>query len=156
MLRHSVEQNISLPLVKTFSKAGWFGRRKAAVKVAEQIQARGIKTPSPRQLSKNLSGGNQQKVVVGKWLTKEPKLLILDEPTVGVDVKTKAELREIIQNLVKDKKRGVVLFSSELNEIIQLSDRIIILYRGEVIKEFSNAEPIQEEVLHRAIQGIIA
>jgi ribose transport system ATP-binding protein len=156
VLMHSVADNIALPQVGDLtSRFGWFKERKAYKKAEEQVATLAIKTPSMKQKAKFLSGGNQQKVVVGKWLTKKPKILILDEPTVGVDVKTKAELREIIRELVKDNERGVLLFSSELNEIIQLCDRIIILYRGEVIKEYSNEVPVREEVLHRAIQGII-
>jgi len=156
VLMHSVADNIALPLVSDLQAfAGWFRERKAYNQVDEQVSSLGIKTPSIRQKTKYLSGGNQQKVVVSKWLTKTPKILILDEPTVGVDVKTKAELRNIIRELVKDNDRGVILFSSELNEIIQLSDRIIILYRGEVLKEYSNEMPLPEDGLHRAVQGII-
>jgi ribose transport system ATP-binding protein len=157
VLAHSVADNIALPQVGDLQAfMGWFKERQAYKKVDEQVASLGIKTPSTKQKTKFLSGGNQQKVVVGKWLTKAPRILILDEPTVGVDVKTKAELRSIIQELVKEQKRGVILFSSELNEIIQLSDRIIILYRGEVIKEYSNEVQIQEDGLHRAVQGIIS
>lgn len=157
VLQHSVADNIALPQVgdlKAF--LGWFKEKQAYTKVQKQVKSLAIKTPSIRQKTKFLSGGNQQKVVVGKWLTKTPKILILDEPTVGVDVKTKAELRGIIRELVKGNERGVILFSSELNEILQLSDRIIILYRGEVIKEYSNEEQIPEDGLHRAVQGIIS
>ena len=101
-----------------------------------------------------LSGGNQQKVVIGKWLMELPKVLILDEPTVGVDVGTKAELRNIISDLVSSQLCSAIVFSSDLNEIIQLADRIIVLYKGTVFKEFSNIPPIEEALLHRAVQGI--
>jgi ribose transport system ATP-binding protein len=157
VLMHSVADNIALPLVPDLTTiAGWFREKQAYAKVDEQVESLGIKTPSIKQKTKFLSGGNQQKVVVSKWLTRTPKILILDEPTVGVDVKTKAELRNIIRDLVKDDNRGVILFSSELNEIIQLSDRIVVLYRGEVLKEYSNEIQIPEDGLHRAVQGIIA
>ncbi|MBN1834728.1 MAG: sugar ABC transporter ATP-binding protein [Spirochaetales bacterium] len=155
VLMHSVEENIALSMVRDLSRAGWFNRREARKRVGAQVSALEIKTPSIRQKTAFLSGGNQQKVVVGKWLIRDPKLLILDEPTVGIDVKTKSELRQGLRNMVRDKRCGVLLFSSELNEIIQVCDRIIVLYRGEIIKEFSNEVPIQEEILHRAIQGII-
>jgi len=156
VLMHSVWDNIALPLVGDFSSGvGWFKEKIASLKVSQQIDQLAIKTPTPKQKTNYLSGGNQQKIVVAKWLTKKPKILILDEPTVGVDVKTKVELRNIIRDLVKDQDRGVLLFSSELNEILQLSDRIVILYRGEVIKEFQNCQVVQEDELHRAVQGII-
>ena len=156
VLMHSVWDNIALPLVGDFTgMIGKFKEKLASVLVHQQIDQLDIKTPSPKQKAKNLSGGNQQKIVVAKWLSKKPKILILDEPTVGVDVRTKAELRNIIRGLVQDQDRGVILFSSELNEILQLSDRVIVLYRGKVIKEFQSCETLKEDELHRAIQGII-
>ena len=155
VLMQSVEENVSLPLVNDLTKWGWFQRKTARERVEKQVSQLDIRTPSLKQKTEFLSGGNQQKVVVAKWLTKKPKLLILDEPTVGIDVNTKAELRGLIREMVKDKSCGVLLFSSDLNEVIQVSDRIIVLYRGEVIKEYSNVVPIKEEILHRAIQGII-
>ena len=155
MLMHSVEENVALPLVGDLTKWGWFQRKTAKVRVKGQVAQLDIKTPSLKQKTEFLSGGNQQKVVVAKWLTKKPKLLILDEPTVGIDVNTKAELRALIREMVKNEACGVLLFSSDLNEVIQVSDRIIVLYRGKVIKEYSNAVPVKEEFLHRAIQGII-
>jgi ABC-type sugar transport system ATPase subunit len=156
VLIHSVEDNIGLSLVGDLTRGGWFNRKAARNKVEEQVRRLDIKTPNLRQKTEYLSGGNQQKVVVGKWLTRKPKLLILDEPTVGIDVNTKAELRDGIRSMVKDKSCGVLLFSSDLNEIIQVSDRIIVLYRGEVIKELSNEVPVKEELLHRTIQGIVS
>jgi ribose transport system ATP-binding protein len=156
VLSHSVEDNICLPIVSDYkNKVGLFKDKKAGLKVTEQITRLAIKTPTPKQKVKFLSGGNQQKIVVAKWLNKTPKVLILDEPTVGVDVKTKSELRKIIQDLVKDQDRGVLLFSSELNEILQLSDRVIVLYRGSVIKEYSNCASLKEDALHRAVQGLV-
>ena len=155
VLMQSVEENVSLPLVGDLTSWGWFQRKSARERVKIQVDQLDIKTPSLKQKTEYLSGGNQQKVVVAKWLTKKPKLLILDEPTVGIDVNTKAELRDLIREMVKDKSCGVLLFSSDLNEIIQVSDRIIVLYRGEVIKEYSNLVPMKEEILHRTIQGII-
>lgn len=155
VLIHSVEDNVALPLVGELSRWGWFHRAKARKKVENQVAQLDIRTPSLKQKTEFLSGGNQQKVVVAKWLTQQPKLLILDEPTVGIDVNTKAELREGIREMVKDKSCGVLLFSSDLNEIIQVCDRIIVLYRGEVIKEYSNEVPVKEEYLHRSIQGVI-
>jgi ribose transport system ATP-binding protein len=154
VLQHSVEDNMALSMVRDLSRAGWFNRREARRKVDSQVSSLEIKTPSIRQKTAFLSGGNQQKVVVGKWLVRTPKLLILDEPTVGIDVKTKAELRSGLRAMVEGKQCGVLLFSSDLNDIIQVSDRIIVLYRGKVIQELSNQEAVQEEVLHRAIQGI--
>ncbi|MCF7929000.1 MAG: sugar ABC transporter ATP-binding protein [Spirochaetales bacterium] len=155
VLNQSVADNIALPLVGVKQNYGFVRQKEVMQDVMKQVNSLGVKTPTLKQQVRFLSGGNQQKVVVAKWLTRKPKLLILDEPTVGVDVKTKAEIRGIIKDLVKEQDRSVLLFSSELNEIIQLADRILILYRGEIIAEYSNKVPMQEDVLHRAIQGII-
>ena len=155
VLIHSVEENVALPLVGELSRWGWFQKSTAKKQVEKQVAQLDIRTPSLKQKTEFLSGGNQQKVVVAKWLTQQPKLLIMDEPTVGIDVNTKAELRVGVREMVKDRSCGVLLLSSDLNEIIQVCDRIIVLYRGEVIKEYSNEVPVKEEFLHRAIQGII-
>ena len=87
-------------------------------------------------------------------MTQNPKILILDEPTAGIDVKGKAELLKIISDLVSDRKSSVILFSSNLDEVVKLADRIIVLYKGRVFKEFSNRLAVKEEVLHNAVQGI--
>jgi ribose transport system ATP-binding protein len=155
VLPHSIEDNIALSMVRDLSRGGWFQRKAARRLVEQQVAGLQIKAPSIRQKAAFLSGGNQQKVVVGKWLARKPRLLILDEPTVGIDVTTKAELRSGLRAMVKDGSCGVLLFSSDLNDIMQVCDRIIVLYRGEIIRELSNASPVQEEVLHRAIQGVV-
>jgi ribose transport system ATP-binding protein len=155
VLPHSVESNVALSMVRELSRGGWFNRKEARRRVEDQVSGLRIKTPSIRQRAAFLSGGNQQKVVVAKWLTRSPKLLILDEPTVGIDVKTKSELRAGLRAMVADGKCGVLLFSSDLNDIIQVCDRIIVLYQGEIIQELSNETPVPEEVLHRAVQGIV-
>lgn len=154
ILNQTVESNLTLPILHLISK-GWFvNSRKSERKTNEQIESLSIRTPSIRQLTAYLSGGNQQKVVIGKWLMENPKILILDEPTVGVDVNTKVELRNIISNLTSKHQCSVVLFSSELNEIIKLSSRILVLYKGTIFKEFLNYPPIEETILHHAVQGI--
>ena len=145
---------MTLPILKTIAKAGFVDGRKSSKKASDQIKSFSIRTPSIRQLTGFLSGGNQQKVVIGKWLMENPTILILDEPTVGVDVKTKAELRNIISDLVSTHLCSVIMFSSDLNEIIQLADRILILYKGTVFKEFDNIPPVEEAALHRAVQGL--
>lgn len=154
ILCQTVEANLTLPIVNDISKAGFVSGIKSSKRALDQINKLSIKTPSMRQETAFLSGGNQQKVVVGKWLMENPKILLLDEPTVGIDVKTKAELRNIISDLVVSQQCSVILFSSELNEIIQLADRIIVLYKGAVFKEFSNVPTIEETILLHAVQGI--
>ena len=154
ILSQTVEANLTLPIMNIISKGGFVSGVKSSKRALDQINKLSIKTPSMRQETAFLSGGNQQKVVVGKWLMENPKILLLDEPTVGIDVKTKAELRNIISDLVASQQCSVILFSSELNEIIQLADRIIVLYKGAVFKEFSNVPTIEETILLHAVQGI--
>ncbi|MBN1298270.1 MAG: sugar ABC transporter ATP-binding protein, partial [Actinobacteria bacterium] len=128
VLNQTVESNLTLPILSNISKAGFVSDRQSIKRSLEQISRLSIKTPSASQETVFLSGGNQQKIVIGKWLMETPKVLILDEPTVGVDVNTKAELRNIISDLVSSRLCSVILFSSELNEVIQLADRILVLY----------------------------
>ena len=112
-----------------------------------------IKTGLKSDLITSLSGGNQQKVVLGKWLTKSPQILLLDEPTVGIDVNAKAEVRKIISDHVNSNSCSVILFSSDLDEVIRIADRIIVMYQGKVFEEISNNPPIEEQVLHHTVQG---
>lgn len=155
VLTHSVEDNITLSVVRDFSRTGWFQRKQARKEVEKQVHRLMIKTPTLQQQVQYLSGGNQQKVVVGKWLMCKPKILILDEPTVGIDVKAKGELRNYIREMVADGSCGAILFSSDLNDIIQACDRVLVLYRGQIIKEYPHAALLSEESLHRAVQGVV-
>ncbi|OSQ43122.1 sugar ABC transporter ATP-binding protein [Thalassospira sp. MCCC 1A01428] len=111
-----------------------------------------IKTPGWRQLVGNLSGGNQQKIVIGKWLAMRPKVLIVDEPTRGIDVGSKAEIHNLLRELAAD-GYAVIVISSEMPEILSVSDRIIAMYRGEITREFT-ADEVTEDNLVQAISGL--
>ena len=113
----------------------------------EELQ---IKVESREQKVENLSGGNQQKVVIGKWLATEPEVLILDEPTRGIDVGAKAEVHRIISELA-DNGAGILLISSEMPEILHLSDRIIVMHEGKVTAELDREEATQESIMHAAV-----
>lgn len=108
-----------------------------------------IKSPHDLQIVELLSGGNQQKVVIGKWLASEPELLILEEPTRGVDVGAKAEIYAIINQLA-ERGLSIILISSEMPEVIGMSDRILVMYKGEFVHEFQRGEATQESLLYRA------
>ena len=110
-----------------------------------------IKTPSITQRVGNLSGGNQQKVVLAKWLATNPKILILDEPTRGIDVGAKAEIYKLLNTFVKAGK-AVIMISSEMPEIIGMCDRVLVFRDGEIMGEFSRDEVTQEKILDVAIQ----
>ncbi len=109
-----------------------------------------IKAASPRQAVASLSGGNRQKVVFGKSLAIEPKVLILDEPTHGIDIGTKSQIHRVIHDLA-DKGLGILLISSDLPEVLRLGDRIIVIADGRLVAEFDSAEATEEKVIRAAI-----
>lgn len=111
-----------------------------------------IKTPSIEQKVVNLSGGNQQKVVLAKWLMTKPKLLILDEPTRGIDVGAKVEIYNIMNQLVASGVT-VIMISSELPEVLGMSDRILVMREGEIVKELNWQDASQEKVMYYATGG---
>lgn len=118
----------------------------------EYVKELRIITPTIYQLAKNLSGGNQQKVVVAKWLCTNPRVLIVDEPTRGIDVGAKAEIYHIIADLA-DRGMGIIFISSEIEEILGISDRILVMYEGEVTGEIPREEATQERVMYYATGG---
>ena len=120
---------------------------------SDACKSMNVKTPNLDTKIANLSGGNQQKVVLGKWLARTPRILILDEPTIGVDVAAKAEILRIIRQLA-DEGVAVLMISSELSELVAACDRILVLYNRTINKELSGREIESEEVLHHAIQGL--
>lgn len=109
-----------------------------------------IKTSSPYQLVKNLSGGNQQKVIIAKWLLNSPKVLIIDEPTKGIDVGAKKEIYEILNEL-KMQGKGVIMISSDMEEILGVSDRIMVMHEGKITGEILRKEANQEKIMKYAV-----
>ena len=108
-----------------------------------------VKAPGTKTLASALSGGNQQKVVLGRWLMTEPKILLLDEPTRGIDVGAKAEIYQLINNLAKQ-GMAIIVVSSELPEVIGISDRIVTFCEGELTGEYLQEEATQEKLLQSA------
>ncbi len=167
ILEHSVLSNFSLPTIDRLSRGGFVNDRQAR-SMAEGLVARlRVKLGSINLPVRSLSGGNQQKVVLGKWLAAEPEVLILDEPTAGVDIGSKAEIVDIIRSLA-DAGKGVIMISSELAELLSVSDRILVMNGGRMTRELSrdeingwaaqDADPVDqisqmEHGLQLAIQG---
>jgi ribose transport system ATP-binding protein len=150
----SITGNIGIANLDTISnKAGMVSGKKELECSQRAISLLNVRPAKPEVLVGNLSGGNQQKVVVGKWLIRDLKLLIVDEPTVGVDIGAKEEMYQTIERLAQSGV-AVILVSSDLPELTRLSDRIIVLRKGRVIKEFSEGVVTEEEVL-RAASGIV-
>ena len=152
VLGHSLQHNILLPNLARFTR-GLF-MRDGAGRAASQNHIRNlrIKTDGPDKVVQLLSGGNQQKIVVAKWLERNPRLLILDEPTIGVDIGAKSEIVEIVR-AIADKGTAVLVISSEFEELLAMSDRVLILHDGKLINELKREDIASEEVLHHAIQG---
>ncbi|MGE5614250.1 MAG: sugar ABC transporter ATP-binding protein [Bacillota bacterium] len=154
MLQQSVQFNLVSANLPAYAKSlGFIDRKKEVSACKDNIQTLNIKTPSMRKIVQYLSGGNQQKVVIAKWLNRSPKVLILDEPTRGIDVGAKHEIYNILSDLVKANK-GVLIISSELNEILGLSDRIIVLRKGAIVAEFKAGEFSKDKLLEASMGGL--
>jgi ribose transport system ATP-binding protein len=150
VLELSIRENIVLPVLGSLSRLGIVSRRSERERASKHATGLRIKTPSLEQLVLNLSGGNQQKVVLAKWLACEVDVLILDEPTRGIDVGSKQEVYQLIHRLASEGV-GIVLISSELPEIVGLADRILVMRAGRVVAELSGDEASQESVLAHAV-----
>lgn len=130
VLDAGVDFNLALPVLKSLAAAMFVSRKAEKDLAVRQIRSLGIRARNPRQAAGTLSGGNQQKVILGKWLETNPRVLLLDEPTRGIDVGAKAEIYRLIQEL-KERGLAIVLASSELPELMALSDRILVLREGQ-------------------------
>ncbi len=146
----SVAQNISLASLTSLSPRGWVSRRLEKEAAARSFRAFGIKARSPEQEVWTLSGGNQQKVVLAKWLETNPKVLLLDEPTIGVDVGAKQEIYGLMNDWTSE-GIGILLITSELPELLAMSDRILVMHRGRISAEFRRGEATQESVIKAAM-----
>ncbi len=152
ILAMSVKDNIVIPSLRRISDFGWILNERAEEELAEEyVNLLRIKTPSIHQVSENLSGGNQQKIVLAKWLSTNSDILIFDEPTRGIDVATKAEIHRMIRELASSGK-GVIMISSELPEILNLSDRVVVMWEGRItaVLDNSNRQLTQEEIMYHA------
>lgn len=152
VLGMNCRDNMTLPQVNEL-KAGPFVSENDSMVIFDKYRDKlDIKTPSWRQLAGNLSGGNQQKIVIGKWLSMNPKVLIVDEPTRGIDVGSKSEIHKLIRDLASQ-GYAVIVISSEMPEVLHVSDRIIAMYNGKIMREFTSEE-VTEDSLIQAISGL--
>lgn len=146
----SVEKNLTICLWRSYQKAGFLPKGTYRVICEEYVKNLGIKTPGLYQEVKNLSGGNQQKVVLAKWLACKCKILILDEPTRGIDVGAKREIYQLIMDLAQE-GLGLIIISSELPEIMNLSHRILVMRKGKLVGEYEAGDVDEETVLAKAM-----
>lgn len=152
VLQHSVRDNLILPILSKLRKGLLLDSKQANAVSVRLVEKLKIKTDSIFKASNLLSGGNQQKIVLAKWLGNEPEVLLLDEPTIGVDIGAKSEIIAIIRELAATGK-AVVVVSSELPELLALSDRVLIMHEGRIHKEIARQNIESEEELQYAIQG---
>ncbi len=148
----NVIRNVSLASIKSFSPWGWMKSRHEEEAARQNVEAFDIKIHSLDQEIHTLSGGNQQKVVLAKWLETQPDVLLLDEPTIGVDVGAKYEIYELMNQWTSEGK-ALLLLTSELPELLAMADRIIVMHRGKITAEFSHDEATQEKVIQAAVGG---
>jgi ribose transport system ATP-binding protein len=153
VLDHSVRDNLLLPLLGRLRRGPVLSDAAGRALAADLIQRFSVKVANPARPVRLLSGGNQQKVVIAKWLGTEPDVLIMDEPTAGVDIGTKAEILDMIRRLA-DAGKGVIVISSELPELLAVSDRILVLRDGTVDRELHRRDVPTEEALQLAVQGV--
>jgi ABC-type sugar transport system ATPase subunit len=146
----SVADNMSLPALKSFSSHSWMSQRKVVNNALTWVDRLHIRLARVSQAARELSGGNQQKVVLAKWLGTRPRIVLLDEPTRGIDVGTKAEVHGLIAALAEEGK-AVLLISSELPELLAMSDRIIVMREGEITGRFTREEATPEIVMRAAL-----
>lgn len=149
LLGVSIKNNINMPIYKKISRASVIHSKKEYEIADKYKQEMSIKTPNLQQLVKNLSGGNQQKVILGKWLAANSELIIFDEPTRGIDVGAKFEIYKLINDMVENGKT-VLLISSEMEELMGMSDRIIILAEGEITGELRKEDFDQDSIMKLA------
>jgi ribose transport system ATP-binding protein len=153
VLDHSVRENLLLPLLPQVTRQGLV-RTEAATSLSRRLIERfQVKAPHPERPVRLLSGGNQQKVVIAKWLGTEPDVLLMDEPTAGVDIGTKTEIVEMIRAFA-DAGKAVIVISSEYPELLAVSDTILVLREGAIAATFARAEIADEAALELAVQGV--
>jgi ribose transport system ATP-binding protein len=147
-----VETNAVLSAFKKFLRfLGWVDPARTRAMAQQHVRSLAIRTPSLKQKVKNLSGGNQQKVVISKWLTADSRILIFDEPTRGIDVGAKTEVYKLLNDLAKQGK-SIIMISSELPEILRMSHRVVVMCEGRITGELSAREATQERIMQYATQ----
>ena len=151
----TVRENTTLPSLEKYSTFNLISKERERKVTDEQIKSLKIKTPSGESLVLNLSGGNQQKVVLGKWLSMSPKVMILDEPTRGIDVGAKAEIYRLMRELA-DGGGVILMISSDMEEVLNVSDRVVVMHEGKITGVLERADCNEENVMNLAVGKTIA
>jgi ribose transport system ATP-binding protein len=151
-LQHSIAHNVTAASLPRYSRYGWLDRKRELADAGQQTRALQLRPPDPRRSVRTLSGGNQQKAVVARWLLKDCRVLLLDEPTRGVDIGARAELYGLVRQLA-DSGVGVLLVSSEVPEVLGLADRVLVLREGRVVHEADARALDEHHVLDLVMEG---
>lgn len=149
MVGMDVEANTTIASLDKFNTLGFLNKRETLKVSDEYVKKLKTKTPSVKQLAKNLSGGNQQKVIIAKWLLRDCDILIFDEPTRGIDIGAKSEIYALLTDLAKSGK-SIIMISSELPEILRMSDRVLVMCEGRITKILDIKDATQETIMHYA------
>jgi ABC-type sugar transport system ATPase subunit len=147
----TVAENIGLTRIWQLMRGPFVDLQAQDRLAQEYIETLRIKTPDSHQVTRNLSGGNQQKIVLGKWLATKPRLLIVDEPTRGIDVGARAEIHRLLDRLAREEDMAILVISSDLPEVLRLSDRIYVMREGYLVAEFARNNATQENILAAAV-----
>jgi ribose transport system ATP-binding protein len=153
VVQKSVAENTTMATLKSFLNGIFINKKLENQKAQEYVDYLATKTPGVDQLVVNLSGGNQQKVVISKWLTRDCDILIFDEPTRGIDVGAKNEIYKLMNKLAGEGK-AIIMISSEMTEILRMSDRIVVMCEGKITGELDIAEATQEKIMNLATREI--
>ena len=148
-LSQSIKRNILATTLDSIGSKFFFDKKVAAERAAQTVTEIGIKTNNPENAVNTLSGGNQQKVVLGKWLLTHAKILILNGPTVGVDIGSKAEIHKRIRNIAKEGDLAVIMFSDDIHELVHNCNRIIVMHRGEFVDEIPARDADENDINKR-------
>ncbi len=151
----SVRENITLASLENFASLFLISRQRECKTTKEQIESLKIKTPGPEAKVANLSGGNQQKVVLAKWLCMSPKVMILDEPTRGIDVGAKAEIYRLMRTLA-DGGAVILMISSDMEEILHISDRVAVMHEGQITGVLQRSDCSEQNIMQLAVGGHVA
>ena len=153
VVQKSVAENTSMATMEHFMKGIFIDKKKEKEVSQQYVESLATKTPNVDQLVVNLSGGNQQKVVIAKWLTRNCDILIFDEPTRGIDVGAKNEIYKLMNQLAEQGK-AIIMISSEMTEILRMSDRIVVMCEGKKTGELDISEATQENIMNMATREI--
>jgi len=155
VLPMSVRENSSLPSLQRDASRGWLNENAERAVTQNAVKSMKIKTPNFEQMARYLSGGNQQKIVLGKWLAMSPKLLLLDEPTRGIDVGAKREIYKLMEKLAGE-GMAILFVSSEMEEVLGMADRAYVMHEGQISGKLSRDQLSEKAIMNLATGNLVA